>query len=120
MQGILNLALKSREEYNASHPEKAAGRIREICCEYGLLACFEPQTLRACFELFAEGTAAENAALVLKPQALACQCNSCGHKFSLLRKSFICPHCGNGDISFSKANGLILQSIDVDNGEEEK
>lgn len=119
VQGLLELALKSRENYNASHPEKAAGEIKEICCTYGLLACFEPQTLLACFELFAEGTAAEKAKLILSLQPLPCKCETCGREFELLEKKFDCPYCGSGELTFSGGTGLVLHSINVDSGEKD-
>lgn len=117
VQGILNLALESWRNYNELNPDLPAGRIKRISLSYGLLACFEAETLRACFELFAENTIAEKAELQLSCEALASQCENCGHKFELTKRHFVCPVCGSEQISFKGGNGLTLQSIEVENEE---
>ncbi len=117
VQGILNTALESWQDYNNAHPDKPAGKIKEIKCSYGLLACFEPETLRLCFELFRESTAAENAELILIPEALPCHCNDCAADFKLLERRFNCPECKGKNITFTGGNGMALQSIDVESEE---
>lgn len=117
VQGLLNLALDSLKNYNANNPDKPAGKIKEIKCSYGLLACFEPETLRLCFELFAENTEAEKADLILSLEPLPCHCGVCEKNFELLERKFICPGCGNNNITFSGGNGLMLQSINVEEKE---
>lgn len=117
VQGLLNLALESWKSYNKDHPGEEAGRITELRCSYGLLACFEAETLTACFELFAEGTVAEGARLLLSPEPLPCICINCDNKFELLERHFICPRCGSDRISFSGGNGLMLQAINVESKE---
>ncbi len=117
VQGLLSLALESRRNYNEMNPDKAAGVIKEIKCSYGLLACFEPEALRLCFELFAENTAAEKADLILKPEPLPCHCAQCGADFELTEKRFICPRCQSGNLLFEGGGGLTLQSINVESEE---
>lgn len=118
VEGLLQLITTSVEKYNAQHPEQAVSRVREVVCEYGLLACFEETTLRACFELFAEGTVAQGAALKLNVAPLKCHCQDCGSEFELTRREFFCPSCKSPQITFSGGNGLVLQAINVDAGEE--
>ena len=55
VQGLLKIALKTVEDHNAAHPEQRVRRIRSITCELGLISCVEPQTLKGCFEIFAQG-----------------------------------------------------------------
>ena len=114
VQGLLNLALRSVREHNAAHPDQRVGRIEEVVCEMGLLACVEARTLEACFELFAEGTEAEGATLTLTTAPLACRCEDCGHAFELRHRHFVCPECGGENIHFSGGHGLTLQSLRVD------
>lgn len=117
VQGLLDLALKSVREHNAAHPEQPVARIAELVCEMGLIACVEPRTLEACFELFAEGTAAEGAKLTLETAPLACRCEDCGKSFELRHRHFVCPECGGENIHFSGGHGLTLQSLRVDTEE---
>ena len=117
VQGLLGLALKSVREHNAAHPGQRIVRIEELVCEMGLIACVEPRTLEACFELFAEGTEAEGARLTLDTAPLACRCEDCGHTFELRQRHFVCPECGGENIHFSGGHGLTLQSLRVDTEE---
>lgn len=117
VQGLLKVALESWSAYNETHAGKEAGRICELRCSYGLLACFEPETLRACYELFSENTAAQGARLTLEPEPLSCVCQDCDNKFELLERRFICPKCGSERISFFGGYGLVLQAINVESKE---
>ena len=69
VQGLLKIALKTVEDHNAAHPEQRVRRIRSITCELGLISCVEPQTLKGCFEIFAQGGMAEGAELIPCPAA---------------------------------------------------
>lgn len=113
VQGLLDLALNALATHNAGCPAKKAGKIVEIKCQAGLLACFEANTLRACFEIFSEGTPAEGARLEIETMPLACDCINCGHKFELLKRHFICPSCGSENIAFKGGNGLVLLALNV-------
>lgn len=117
VQGLLDLALKAVHEHNDAHPERRIARIEELVCEMGLIACVEERTLRACFELFAEGTEAEGATLTLTTAPLACRCEDCGQDFELRHRHFVCPLCGGENIHFSGGHGLTLQSLRVDTEE---
>ena len=61
---------------------------RRITCELGLISCVEPQTLKGCFEILAQGGMAEGAELILQTAPLPCRCTDCGHTFELHRRHF--------------------------------
>lgn len=113
MSGLLELALESLNNYNAGRDKGKATRISEIICSAGLLACFEANTLKACFELYAEGTAAEGATLTINTLPLKCSCDVCGEKFELLERKFVCPACGADGATFSGGSEFIIQAINV-------
>ena len=119
VMGILNLVEKTVRDHNAAHPENQISRVEGINCEMGLIACVEPQTLTSCFELFAEGTIAEGAELIIESQPLPCHCENCGNEFALSERKFVCPACGNANIQFSGGHGLLLKSLRVDSKEDE-
>lgn len=114
VHGLLNLVEQSIKNYTLSGSQKKAGKIREIKCSYGLLACFEENTLQACFEIFSEDTIAAGAKLSLELEPLDCVCKSCARRFTLFERDFKCPHCGSAEINFKGGNGLILQAIEVE------
>lgn len=119
VQGLLDIVLKALEDHNAANPQNRAVKVSEIVCGAGLLACFEPNTLRACFEIFSEGTAAEGAVLKIETIPLQCSCGDCGKKFAILRREFACPFCGGENIGFSGGNGLVLQALNVESEDAE-
>ncbi|MDR3357773.1 MAG: hydrogenase maturation nickel metallochaperone HypA [Desulfovibrio sp.] len=118
-QGLLSTALAAVERHNADNPENRALRIQEIECELGLISCVEPQTLTGCFELFAEGTPAEGAALTLRTVPLGCACSVCGHTFKLTQRRFVCPQCGSEEIHFNGGHGLMLVALRVESEEQD-
>lgn len=112
--GMLDLVLEALNSYNEEHPEKSASKIREIICGIGLLGCVEANTLRACFELYAENTPAENALLSIHTIPLDCVCKDCATRFQLTEKRFICPACGSPEINFRGGNGMIIEAINCE------
>ena len=113
VQGLLDICLKALDEHNAANPENRVERISKVECQLGLIACVEAQTLEACFELFAEGTPAEGAQLLLQTAPLPCRCTECGHEFSLTQRHFVCPSCGGENIHFNGGHGLTLMALHV-------
>lgn len=114
VQGLLNIVEQSVKKYRPAGFQKKAGKITEIKCSYGLLSCFEEQTLKACFEIFSEDTLAAGAKLSLELEPLECVCESCDSRFKLYERDFKCPHCGSAEINFKGGNGLILMAIEVE------
>lgn len=114
VQGLLRTALRAVEDHNARPHARRAGRLTRLTCRLGLLSCVEAETLRACFELFAEGTPAEGAELVLETAPLDCRCEGCGAHFALERRHFVCPACGGERLHFQGGHGLTLMGIDVE------
>ncbi|MBQ9407503.1 MAG: hydrogenase maturation nickel metallochaperone HypA [Desulfovibrio sp.] len=112
-QGLLHTATKAVAEYNAKHTAKPVQRIAGLHCELGLISCVELKTLTACFEMLAEGTIAEGARLTVEVAPLACHCRQCGHAFSLKKRLFVCPQCGNENIHFNGGHGLTLMALHV-------
>lgn len=114
VQGLLEIIEKSVADYNQAHPGDRAAKVREIVCGAGLLACFEANTLRGCFEIFSAGGIAEGASLKINTMPLKCECENCGENFELSRRHFVCPHCGGEHINFHGGNGLTLLELNVE------
>ena len=110
--GILRIA---REE---ARRHKVA-RITEIHLRVGLLSAVEAQSLRACFELLAEGGVAQGAVLNIANALLPARCASCGHRFELATRSFFCPRCRSADIRFQGGHGCTIQSISAERADRE-
>lgn len=118
VQGLLQIIENALQAHNIENPGKSL-KVTGIVCEAGLLACFEPETLKACLEIFSEGTACENASLEIETAPLACKCQDCSRDFNLEKRNFSCPFCKGVNLSFTGGNGLILKELKVeviDNG----
>ena len=90
-------------------------RVTEITLRVGLFSAVEEETLRACFELLAEGGIAEGAALRVEIEPLPAHCAACGHEFELSdRRRFVCPRCMNAEINFNGVHGCTIQSISAE------
>ncbi len=90
-----------------------AARITRVRLQVGALAGVEPRTLSACFELFAEGTAAEGARLDFETIPVLGRCRACGAETELRRRGFACPACGADGLELSGGRGLTVAAIDI-------
>jgi len=95
-------------------------RITEIHLRVGLLSAVEEHSLSACFELLAEGSIAQGAALNIATAALPAQCKNCGHTCTLATRSFVCPRCQSPDIHFEGGHGCTIQSISAERADLEQ
>jgi len=87
--------------------------ISRVCLKVGELAAVEPMTLTACFEVLAEGTAAQGAELVIETVPLMGLCDSCGASFRVVRYSFICPCCRGGSVAVVSGKELYIESLEA-------
>lgn len=113
-QGLIQTAARAVQDYNARQSGPRAGRITRLTCQLGLLSCVEAETLRACFDICAEGTPAHGAELVLTTAPLPCRCTGCGASFALFRRHFACPFCGCRQLRFQGGHGLTLTDLQVE------
>ncbi len=106
-QGILRIVLEEAKKHGVR-------RITEIRLRIGLLSSVEAHALCACFELLAEKSAAEGAALEVEKAPLPARCAECGQAFELTVRRFVCPHCGGADITFSGGRECEIVSISAE------
>ena len=125
---ILAILQDTVAEYEAKHeakhedsplgasPSESQGkrlRIAVVALQVGILACVEPQTLRGCFEIMAEGTVAEKATLTIERQAMQGRCPDCGKEVETLELRFTCPLCQSEDVDWQGGQGMEISSIRV-------
>ena len=95
-------------------------RITDIHLQVGLLSAVEAHSLSACFELLAEGSVAQGAALKITSAHLPARCQSCGHAFELASRSFFCPRCRSADLDFEGGHGCTIQSLSAERPDSEQ
>lgn len=92
-------------------------RITRVRLSVGLFTAVEPRTLEACFELYAEGTAAEGAELVVETVPARGRCLDCGKAFPMTSPRRPCPHCGSPRLEGSGGRDFCITGIDVERTE---
>ena len=94
-------------------------RVSKVRVKVGRLRAVEPQQLSSCFEMFAEGTIAEGAELVIDVIGVRGRCRACQHEFDIPRFRFECPNCGGNDIEVTQGQELYIESFEADTGPSE-
>ncbi|MGJ3523830.1 hydrogenase maturation nickel metallochaperone HypA [Nitratidesulfovibrio sp. D1] len=105
VEGILRIVSDEAARYGAA-------RVSRVSLAVGLLACVEPRTLTACFELLAEGTPAEGAPLDVHLLPLRGACPACGD-VETRKRNFSCPSCGHDAVHWTGGRELYIASIEV-------
>lgn len=88
-------------------------RVTRVNIKVGHLKAVEPQSLRACFDAFAEETVAEGAELVIDHVAARARCQNCGAETVIDRFHFQCGRCGGQDLTLTAGQELYVESFEV-------
>ena len=88
-------------------------RISRVMLKVGRLNAVEPQQLSACFEMFAEGTVADGAILVIDSVGVRGNCRACATEFDIPRYRFVCPNCAGIDIEVIQGQELYIESFEA-------
>ncbi|MBG0775962.1 MAG: hydrogenase maturation nickel metallochaperone HypA [Desulfovibrionaceae bacterium] len=104
--GILRIV----EEEAATHGVRRVARVR---VQVGPLAAVEPRTLASCFEIYAEGTCADGAELVVETLPARGTCRVCGRRILLHDRRWVCPFCASRDLCFEGGNEMVIAGIEA-------
>jgi hydrogenase nickel incorporation protein HypA/HybF len=96
--------------------EHGIGRILRVTVKVGRLRAVEPRQLKACFEMFAEGTLADGAELVVDEIDVRGRCQDCGTEFDVPRYRFECPACGGKKIDVIQGQELYIENFQGSDG----
>jgi hydrogenase nickel incorporation protein HypA/HybF len=101
------------QEIVALVEESAGGRtVRRVVLEIGKLSAVLPDAVRFCFDLCAEGTAAEGAVLeIIETPGLA-RCRGCGGRVTLERPFGRCD-CGGSDLEWLAGEELRVKELEL-------
>jgi hydrogenase nickel incorporation protein HypA/HybF len=89
-------------------------RVSGVMVEIGAAAGVEPEALRFCFDVTAEQTIAEGAALTIVPIALRARCRGCAREFVPSSLIAPCPHCASHDRELLAGRELRVKSFDAE------
>lgn len=101
------------QEIVAVVTERAGGRkIKRIVLDIGKLSCVLPDAVRFCFDLCAEGTAAEGAELTIRQPPGRGRCRVCANEFDMERILARCA-CGSSDVEWLTGEQLTIASMEI-------
>ena len=104
--GMMHILEDEARRHNVS-------RITRVRLSVGLFTAVEPKTLEACFELYAEGTAAEGAELDITTVPAEGRCLECGHGFPMTSPRCRCPECGSLRLEGKAGRDFLITGIDA-------
>jgi hydrogenase nickel incorporation protein HypA/HybF len=107
---IVGGLMRILEQKAARH---GVARICSVLLKVGRLRAVEPQQLSACFEMFAEGTVADGAELVIDVIGVRGRCRACATEFDVPYYRFECPTCAGSDIEVIQGQELYIESFEA-------
>lgn len=95
------------------------GRVVQIRIEVGPLSGVEPLLLTEAFQRLRPNTGSADAELIVEFVELTYRCRSCGREQAAAELRFICACCGSDDVDVVAGDGVVLQSIALEQTPEE-
>ncbi len=90
--------------------ERAAGqRVTRVRLEIGCLSAIVPESIRFCFDICAQGTPAEGAALEIVEIP-----GHCGEEVALKAPVGRCPACGAGRLKLVAGEEMMIKEMEVE------
>jgi hydrogenase nickel incorporation protein HypA/HybF len=87
-------------------------KVRRIVVEIGRLTAVLPDAVRFCFDVCAEGTAAEGATLDIVEIPARARCRRCADEQTLDRPFGFC-RCGSSDFDWLSGEELRVRTVEV-------
>lgn len=94
--------------------EHGAGRVVAIRVGVGQLAGVDPDLFQSAYEDLVEQTPVRGAELRVTAIAVEFQCSDCGTRSELFGFRFLCPLCGSGRVVVLRGEGVILESVTLE------
>jgi hydrogenase nickel incorporation protein HypA/HybF len=107
-QSIVDIAIKGAKER----------KVQGITITIGELSGVVEDSVRFCFDIVADQTAAEGAVLTFHRVGALLRCNQCGFEFKMEKGDWACPRCGNLGGALMQGRECYIESIDVEDDDE--
>lgn len=93
---------------------EGALHANKVMIAVGALSGADPEALRGAFPLVSEGTAAEQAELIIEVVAARVRCSACGSE-TVAENYFVgCAVCGSREVELISGRELHVQSIELE------
>jgi hydrogenase nickel incorporation protein HypA/HybF len=94
--------------------QQGGGQVIAINVSVGDFSGVELDLLRIAFDDLAWSTCARGALLNVQRVSLEARCLDCYYEFHVQRFRFECPQCGHRDIKVVRGEGLMLESVTME------
>lgn len=88
-------------------------QVVSIRIRVGVLTGIVPNSLRFCFAIVAQHTAAENAEMQIETIPVRACCKACENSFEVGNCEFLCTRCGSGDVEVMSGRELFIEGMEV-------
>lgn len=105
------------EQVDTLRREQDADHVVSIKVSVGEFSGVEPELFRNAFEMLIEDTPMHGAELQMTCEPLRSHCESCGCDFEIKRFRFECPKCKGRDVTIVSGEGLVLESVTLEQEE---
>ena len=106
VSGLMTILLDQVAKHAVEH-------VSRVTVKVGKLRAVEPRALIGCFEMFAEGTVAEGAELVVEQVAIRGRCGDCGEEFEISGFVFRCIRCQGSQITVIGGEELYIDNFET-------
>ncbi|HEX6458102.1 MAG TPA: hydrogenase maturation nickel metallochaperone HypA [Thermoleophilaceae bacterium] len=103
-EAIVRIAAANAGDRRVSKVELKVGHLRQVV----------PSALEFAFELVAQGTPVEGAALEIEEVSAAGVCRGCGRENALAEFPFRCSRCGGLDFEVTRGEELLVEALELE------
>jgi hydrogenase nickel incorporation protein HypA/HybF len=87
-------------------------RVKRVVLEIGRHAMILPDSIRFCFDLCSEGTAAQGAELEIREVPARARCRECGEEVVLEQPFGLCV-CGSSDLQWLAGDEIKVKEMEI-------
>ena len=96
-----------------------AERVVAVKVSVGEFAGVDMELFRGAFGEMVEDSPIRGARLELQEVPLEACCESCLHEFAVVKFCFACPHCKDSRVNIVRGDGLMLESVTLEETDDE-
>jgi hydrogenase nickel incorporation protein HypA/HybF len=110
----LSLAESLIEQVERAVNDAGGGHVTALHLRLGALSGVDADALRFGFDVAAQGTLLDGAALVIEPVPVVIHCPACGADVTLPDiQHFRCPRCGTPSADVRQGHDLTIETVEV-------
>jgi len=106
VSGLMQILLDQAAKHGVEH-------VSRVTVKVGKLRSVEPRALIGCFEMFAEGTIADGAQLIVESVPIRGHCVDCGAESEITGFVFRCARCQGRKITLISGEELYIDSFET-------